>query len=394
MKIKSFSDRVLPLGVMGLLCFLLAASGVRFIRSGEVSSGVLDAFSETGTGGIFDGRVQEAWGEWFTDHFFGHSAAVSAHNQISYSLFGDASGNWICGKDWYLFSAGQVEKYIQVKEELWTPQEYDDYAKKVYKMQTALQAAGKEFVYILTPNKVEIYPEQLPWYHRFILEHGVDEAQGGHSCLTEAFDRNGVHYYDCTQDLLRIKEEADFDAFARTGHHWTLTACAQEMNAIFAGIGPATPGIAYPEIEVVGITDEICSYDLDILQAQKVWFGHNKDVHYQSPLIAYPKMSETKVYWFGTSYGALFTQAMYQGIDARAFKRLVFQQYFTGLYSFDEKGISASEFTAEDTPEDIGVMDNIWNNDLIIMEQQADSGVYPTHVKFVDYVNACLEGFN
>ncbi len=35
-------------------------------------------------------------------------------------------------------------------------------------------------------------------------------------------------------------------------------------------------------------------------------------------------------------------------------------------------------------------MEHIRDNDLIVMEQQADSGIYPTHVKFVDYVNQAL----
>lgn len=394
---KEFSDWILPFGVLGMLVFLLAATSVRFIRQGNTEGfppRSEESFSETGVDGIVDGSFQEVLGEWFTDNFFGHSAAVSLHNQINYSVFGDASERWVCGKDRYLFSAGQVEMYIQRKDKLWEPQDYEEYAKKVYKMQTALEAAGKAFVYILTPNKTEIYPERLPWRDRWILEHEVDKEKGSHNQLVEAFVRNGVHFYDCTEDILRMKEEADFDAFARTGHHWTFTACAEEMNAIFAGIQPWTPGITYPEVQVVGMSDEVCSYDLDILQSQKVWFGHNRDVVYRSPVIAYPKMSEEKVFWFGTSYGALFTIALYQGVDARAFERLAFQQYFTGLYVFDGEGISAEEFTEEDTPEDIGVMENIRNDDLLIMEQQADSGIYPTHVKFVDYVNACLEGLD
>ena len=151
-----------------------------------------------------------------------------------------------------------------------------------------------------------------------------------------------------------------------------------------------TAGIDYPQINVVGISDEVCHYDLDILNTQNVLYKHNQDVRYQSPVIEYPKISDTNVYWFGTSYGALFTIAMYQGVEERAFDSLTFQQYFTGLFTFNEEGLLARDFTAEDTPEDIGVMEHIRDNDLIVMEQQADSGIYPTHIKFVDYVNEAL----
>lgn len=385
MNTKKMSSYILPLGVLGLLLFLLTAT-VFHLACGE------EAFLKTEPSGLMDGSLQKEWDAWFAEHFFGRSTAVSAHNQINYSIFGDASGKWICGKERWLFSMGQVENYLQMEGEIPGEAEYDAYAKKVARMQAALAEAGKDFAYILTPNKVEIYPEKLPWYARAILGREVVEGEGSHARLVEAFNRNGVHYYDTTKDIVQMKSEAGFDVFARTGHHWTFTACAKEMNSIFQGISPVTPNISYPQVNVVGITDELCTYDQDILNAQKVWFGHNRDIAYQSPLIAYPEISDTDVYWFGTSYGALFTIALYQGNEARAFNRLTFQQYFTGRYIFDGEGISAEEFTQEDTPEDIGVMENIGKSDLVIMEQQADSGIYPTHVKFVDYVNACLGG--
>lgn len=384
MKTEKISRLIVPYGALGLLLFLLAATGWRLLHNTEI-------LPEAGMGKILDGTLQKEWDVWMTEHFFGRSGVVSAHNQIHYSLFGDASGNWICGKERYLFSRGQVENYLQMEGEVPEAQEYDDFARKVYRMQTSLERAGKEFVYILTPNKVEIYPEKLPWYAQMIARHETAESRGSHARLVDAFRKNGVHYYDTTQDILRMKEESEFDVFARTGHHWTFTACAREMNPLFEGMKPLTPGIDYPVVDVLGVTDEVCAYDLDILNAQKVWFGHNRDIAYQSPVLAYPKMSPSDVYWFGTSYGALFTIALYQAPEARAFDRLVFQQYFTGRYVFDGQGISAEEFTQEDTPEDIHVMENIQDGDLIIMEQQADSGIYPTHVKFVDYVLACLE---
>jgi len=269
-------------------------------------------------------------------------------------------------------------------------EECEEFARKVLDMQTALQDAGKEFVYLLTPNKVEIYPEYLPWYEQVIIKHCYREEDSAHARLVRAFDKYKIHYYDTRKDMMDMKNQAEFDVFAKTGHHWTFTACAFEMNKIFEGISPMTPGIDYPQINVAGLSDELCHYDMDIINTQNVWVKHNEDVRYQSPVLEYPRISDTKVYWFGTSYGALFTIAMYQDVNARAFDRLAFQQYFTGLFVFDENGLSSAAFTEDNTPEDLKVMDNIWGDDLIVMEQQADSGIYPTHVKFVDYVTASL----
>ena len=391
MKLKGIYEKILPFGILGALCFLFLASLIRFRPGNESSALKFTPYTgEIGVKGILNGSFQEEWGKWFTNNFYGQSMAVSCRNQIKYSLFHDGSGGWICGKDRYLFSASQVERYLGRHEDEVATEEYEKCASNVSQLQTSLESAGKKFVYILTPNKVEIYPEYLPWYEQIIVRYGVDRKRSAHVRLVEAFDKYGVHYYDTTEDILRMKEEADFDAFAKTGHHWTFTACAAEMNAIFSGIGPMTAGIDYPQINVVGISDEVCHYDLDILNTQNVLYKHNQDVRYQSPVIEYPKISDTNVYWFGTSYGALFTIAMYQGVEERAFDSLTFQQYFTGLFTFNEEGLLAKDFTAEDTPEDIGVMEHIRDNDLIVMEQQADSGIYPTHVKFVDYVNQAL----
>lgn len=340
---------------------------------------------------VADGTYQKQWEEWLGVSFFGRSAVESCHNQINYSIFRDASGEWVCGEDRYLFSKGQTRVYIQLPSAMYLPEDYDDYARKVARMQAALEGAGKKFVYLLTPTKVETYPEKLPWYDRLAAEHGPSRDESGHSLLVKAFETYGVHYYDCTEDILRMKDEGDLDIFYKTGHHWTLTACAAELNQIFDGIKSMTPGIEYPRVQVAQMVDDVGQYDLDIISGQKLWFNHNRDVHYESPVILYPQTSGAKVYWFGTSYGALFTDALYQDTDFRAFDRLAFQQYFTGLYIFDQNGTQVRGFTPEDTPEDVGVMENIWDNDLIVMEQQADSGIYPTHVKFVDYVNSCLE---
>lgn len=50
-----------------------------------------------------------------------------------------------------------------------------------------------------------------------------------------------------------------------------------------------------------------------------------------------------------------------------------------------------SAYTAENLPSDLNIMNNLRNSDLLIMEQQGFEGLLPTHLKFVNYVNANID---
>ena len=39
------------------------------------------------------------------------------------------------------------------------------------------------------------------------MRYGVDRKRSAHVRLVEAFDKYGVHYYDTTEDILRMKED-------------------------------------------------------------------------------------------------------------------------------------------------------------------------------------------
>lgn len=341
--------------------------------------------------GFFDGSFQKEWESWFNENFPGHSDAVRLHNQIEYSVFCDGVDGWLQGKDGYLFSGGSSTYTDGSLAFIGRQSDYDEYAQKVFALQSNLAELGKEFVYLLTPIKAEIYFDRLPWNERLIADRYASRGTTMRDALIDAFDRFGVHYYDLTPDLRQMKEDnPDFDVFASTGHHWTLTAAASEMTTLFQALSRMTPPRLIPKLSVTGLSDQVFETDKDIINKFNV--DHIKTIHpYQKPVIAYEKQSDADVCLFGTSMSIEIVNALFTSASQRAFKRLVYFHYFTTTYFYDENGASSKSFNSDAKPEDENVLQYIKDSDLVLMESQALTGIPGTHVKFLDYVNENID---
>lgn len=390
--IKTVLNNLLFLFVVVCLLNLLI---LYFLRSDERTP-LREAASSQAPGqaatlsGFFDGSFQKRWEAWFSENFPGHADAVRLHNQIEYSVFCDGVGGWLQGKDGYLFSSGT--EYADGPFALVGQQsDYDEYAQKVFALQTNLEKLGKDFVYLLTPTKAEIYPDKLPWNERLIAGRYASGGRTLRDAMTDAFERFGVHYYDMTPDIRRMREsDPEFDVFTTTGHHWTLTAVAHEINALFEAIRPMTPHMTYPKIAVNGLFERLFEVDEDIIRSFNV-SNRKLTRPYQMPEIAYERQTGESVYLFGTSMSLEIANALFTSASQRAFDRLVYAHYFTTTTTYDENGVNARSFNRDTKPEEENVMQHIKESDLVIMESQALSELPDTHVRFLDYVNGNID---
>ena len=88
---------------------------------------------------FWNGDFQTEFGKWFSDNFWGHSEIVECHNQIEYGLFNDGSGDWIQGRDGYIYSKSQSYSYVAGERANWSSfEDYIEYAKSVAEMQDML----------------------------------------------------------------------------------------------------------------------------------------------------------------------------------------------------------------------------------------------------------------
>ena len=338
---------------------------------------------------VWEGVWQRQFEKYFSDNFYGKPTTVKCHNQVVYSIFNDCSGDWIQGKDGYLFPKyiSQDVAYAGFLENN-NYYELTAYANKVAQLQHVLRKQEKDFLYVLSPVKTEIYPDYLPWYLRLSYNRYSNLDNSRHRLLIRAFEEAGVNYYDATEDLMNIRGNPVFDAFSKTGMHWTLTATAIEMQKMFESIGERLQYTNLPRIQITEITNDFYDIDKDILYAQNVYIPKVSD-HYTSPIISYDE-SEDSLFLFGTSMCGEITDSLYRDSLNKGFNSLVFQEYFTEVTTCDSSGKIVAQYNKNNTEEDLGVIDHIIASDLVIMEQPAAYGVMETHVKFLDYALECL----
>lgn len=391
LKAEKVVNYIVPVGFLTFLIFLLVGVLFRFPNKTSLIGVTLASYPEySSIEAMMDGTFQTSFGQWISDNFYGHTKIVQYHNQIEYSVFRDGSGDWIQGKDGYLFSRNQSYDYVSgERANINTWDEYLEYAQSVAELQTLLQGLGKDFAYLITPVKAEIYPDYLPWYLKCLYDEYADSESSKHEMLVRALQECGVNYVDVTGDLKAMRESSDFDVFSKTGHHWTLTAAATEMNTIFKQFSEMTSNTEYPVVSVTGITEDLFEIDKDIINLQNVIIPKLSDT-YNSPTIEYVP-SDDSVYMFGTSFGWEITGSLFQDELNKAFDNFTYEEYFTTVTTFGSDGNKTYSYTMDDTPDDIGIMNYIRKSDLTILEQNGSWGIIDTHKKFVSYVTEALK---
>ena len=162
---KKYVYNIVPVTIIAFLNVMFFCFVLRLNNNTDLNGVTLAAIpTDTSIERIMDGSFQTEFGEYLSDNFYGHTDVVKCHNQIEYGVFEDGSGDIVQGKDGYLFSGSQTYSYVAgEKANAFSWDDYLTFADSVGKMQRLLSEQGKDFVYLLTPTKAEIYPDFLPW---------------------------------------------------------------------------------------------------------------------------------------------------------------------------------------------------------------------------------------
>ena len=386
----NFQEKILPYGIAAVLALALLLTFCGPEKKTLVGTSVSEWDDIVSLETIMDGSAQKSFQKWYNENFNGYFNTIRVHNQIEYSVFNDACGGFIQGKDGYCFSGAQSNLYVLGDEAnpcSW--EEYEEYAKQVAELQKQLIEQGKEFLYLLTPSKTEIMNEYLPWNLRILEERYADSDNSSRAMMIRAFEKYGVKYYDTKKDILELKDIGENRIYYKSGHHWSLSAASQEISKVISHIDEnGCVGLSYPQIRVIGSRNEVYPTDMDIINAQNLLFFEKEN--YQIPVIEC-KPCENSVFIFGTSYGRELFDSLhdYQGIGA--FKKSVYMQYFTEMDSFSDGRLNVSYFEPDEREDKYGISEMIDEADLIIMEQNAILGVRGTHQRFVDIALKGLE---
>ena len=160
---------------------------------------------------------------WFSDHFFLRQELISLDNLISAKLFHTSgSDSVILGQNGWLYYADTIPDYSFTNQDVYV---YGA-ARNLALMAEYCRENGKDFLFVMTPNKNSLYPENMP---QWIMQN----AKSNRSALFGALTALDVPYADL---FAAFGEEAEILYFAHDSH-WNSKGAALGADLINRAFG-------------------------------------------------------------------------------------------------------------------------------------------------------------
>ena len=334
---------------------------------------------------ILNGEYQTQWGEWFSENFPLKKTLTKTFNQWKYSVFNELSGDWIVGKDHYLFSKSQSSDFCKGSNNF-TYQQYDAYASKIAKVQENLIKEGKAFAYLINPVKAQIYYDFLPTQYQYIGNKYSEASNSDYKMLVDALKRHNVIYYDTTEDLKLLRETSNYPVFYKTGQHWNVYSCALAMNKFFDFLETEYM-LDLPKIKIDSINENsLDPIDQDIYSLANLWNGYKEEMYFTTNR-SYENKSNKCLFLFGTSFGEeIFTSLNVDGNNA-AFEKMVYYEYLTRRIENSNGNMQGYMNMSQDTDiSDLSLLNDVMESDIIIIEENSVLGIMEPHEKMINYL--------
>ena len=185
----------------------------------------------------FSGRLSQLhefvvdWEMYFNDQYGFRERAALFNDELWNALRLSALPNVVEGNDGWLFFTGQegdrpLDDYSG-KTAL-SKSELESWARVLTERKEKLESAGIDYLFMLVPNKAEIYGDKLP--SRFAKRSGMSRCEQ----LVDYLQSNtNVPVLYMKEAIAAGRYEAeDFGPFDRGGTHWNAYGAALGMNAL------------------------------------------------------------------------------------------------------------------------------------------------------------------
>lgn len=177
-----------------------------------------------------DGKLNPGFFDELTtfvaEHFAGRNELISINNVLKYKLLKTPGDDQVViGKNGWLFFDQTLEDYVGVT---FSQGKIDEIAENLLKVQTYVEAQGKEFMLMIVPNKNTVYDEYMP--KRF----GIKAKLTNLSLLQVALDEKGVHYLDVNKVLLNGKQMDEL--YLHKDTHWNNTGARLVLNKLYESL--------------------------------------------------------------------------------------------------------------------------------------------------------------
>lgn len=324
--------------------------------------------------GIYNGYYQAEFDDWYGDEHPLKKLFVKINNQIIYDIRGCINSDIVVGKYGWLYSLEYIMCELdEISEE--NKLLYDDYVKKVKEVQDKLEDAGKKFVYVVSPNKVEICSEFLPNRLK-ILQSIKKDTVNNHKYLVDKLKENGINFIDVGSLLQEKDREVPY--FSKTGIHWNYYAAALCAKKILLQLG-------YGEDIEIKITPIEMPYgtEQDIYALSNIFKGIIDDEYYCVQLLcnSLTNRNKKKVLEMGTSFSVELA-TVFGGNQDLVWSEFIRYQYFVDKTVYSQDTITNYE-TGGVSQDNLG--SEIASADIVIIENNA-TYIPDSHLEFIDAI--------
>ena len=222
-------NKILLKVFIGLFLAISLTLSIGMVFAGPSQAGANELLSSAPKWRNSDGSINREFlsdlSDWIGDRFFLRQELITLDNGLTAGVFG-TSGNdkVIAGKDGWLFFANTLGDYTGTEH--MTARELYSAAKNLELMSRFCQSQGREFAFMIAPNKNSVYSENMPYY-------GVAAKETNAALLLGLLKQMDVK----TVNLFAALEEIQEPLYFAHDSHWNSKGAALGADLINRAFG-------------------------------------------------------------------------------------------------------------------------------------------------------------
>jgi len=177
---------------------------------------------------------------YFNDHFGCRKLLMQWHNKLRWSLFKDKSTrNVLVGKDgWLFYTISQMIDHYSGQLQF-TPEQLHDWQVLLEARRDWLAKRGIAYLFVVTPDKLSIYPEYLPdWVVRVRPQTKLDQF------MAYMHEHSTVPVLDL-REVLRDGKKI-YPTYLKTDMHWNFFGGFLAYQEIMRALARERPDLGAP----------------------------------------------------------------------------------------------------------------------------------------------------
>jgi hypothetical protein len=323
-----------------------------------------------------NGDFQKTLNSLVSENFAGRELLIRTYNEVLYRAFDKSymsSEVIISGKHENLFALDYLADYGHYIKP--TPGEDAEALVVMMKyLSERLKQLGSCFVFLITPSKTTLYPEDIPDRYLTNLKHG-ERRPTDYEILVSLLKEYGVPFVDGRQITLEHKGTLPESVFPKTGIHWTRAVAfftvVDLLKTIEQESGRKMPRLSESVESINQVPD---GADGDLFELMNlIEKPHERYLH---PKIQIPE-SWPRRKGIVTFVGGSFTGQIMEDLDmAQVFERTNLYAYFK-IYKLRYPGRVVSSVSENSIPWE----EDFWNTTAVVLEANEEVIGWSRHIR-------------